>query len=128
MGFPSFEPIPKIFEDTGKPSSNESPKVMSGRARRFQCLRRTSTTVLGSSKAVVDRRIHNIVDVSGAIGYHGAPSVTTQHIIDMGATVFRKVLESQTKELQGVVLAYSKAFDLVYYLGAAGGVITIVFA
>lgn len=57
-----------------------------------------------------------------------APSLNTQDIISLGATGFRKVLESQAEDLRGVILAYSKAFDRVYYLGAAGGVVTFVFA
>lgn len=49
-----------------------------------------------------------------------APSVDPQTVIVAGATGFRKVVEGA--ELAGVLIAFSKSVDRVFYLTAGAGV------
>ncbi len=55
-----------------------------------------------------------------------APSVDPQSVIDTGATGFRKVITKT--ELAGVLIAYAKSIDRVFYLTAGMGVGCFVFA
>ena len=55
-----------------------------------------------------------------------APSVNAQSIIDAGATKFRKIVSGTN--LAGVLIAYAKSIDRVFYLAAGMGVGCFVFA
>ncbi|KAL9607326.1 MAG: hypothetical protein Q9167_007752 [Letrouitia subvulpina] len=55
-----------------------------------------------------------------------APTVNPQSVIDAGATKFRKIV-SRT-DLAGVLVAYAKSIDRVFYLAAAMGAGCFVFA
>ena len=55
-----------------------------------------------------------------------APSVNGQSIIDAGATGFRKTVSGTN--LAGVLIAYAKSIDRVFYLAAGMGVGCFVFA
>lgn len=55
-----------------------------------------------------------------------APSVNGQSVIDAGATGFRKIVSGT--DLAGVLTAYAKSIDRVFYLAAGLGVGCFVFA
>lgn len=55
-----------------------------------------------------------------------APLVDGQSVIDAGATGFRKVVSGT--DLAGVLTAYAKSIDRVFYLAAGAGVGCFVFA
>lgn len=55
-----------------------------------------------------------------------APSVDPQAVVDAGATAVKSVVSQG--DLAGVLLAYSKAFDRVFYLTAGAAVACFVFA
>ena len=55
-----------------------------------------------------------------------APDVDPQVIVNAGATAIRSVVSP--KDLGGVLIAFSKAFDHIFYLNAAAGVACFVFA
>lgn len=55
-----------------------------------------------------------------------APSVDGQSIIDAGATGFRKIIFGA--DLTGVLLAYAKSIDRVFYMAAGMGAGCFVFA
>jgi len=55
-----------------------------------------------------------------------APSVNGQSVIDAGATGFRKIVSGA--DLAGVLIAYAKSIDRVFYLAAGMGVGCFVFA
>jgi len=55
-----------------------------------------------------------------------APSVNGQSIIDAGATGFRNIVSGT--DLEGVLIAYGKSIDRVFYLAAGMGVGCFVFA
>jgi hypothetical protein len=55
-----------------------------------------------------------------------APSVNGQSIIAAGATGFRKIVSG--KDLAGVLIAYGKSVDRVFYMAAGMGVGCFVFA
>lgn len=55
-----------------------------------------------------------------------APSVDGQSIINAGATGFRKIVFGT--ELAGVLIAYAKSIDRVFYLAAGMGAGCFVFA
>jgi hypothetical protein len=50
-----------------------------------------------------------------------APSVDAQGVVDAGATGFRNIIGSD--ELIGVLIAYAKSVDRVFYLTASAGVV-----
>jgi hypothetical protein len=54
-----------------------------------------------------------------------APSVNSQSVIDAGATGFRKIVSGT--DLAGVLTAYAKSIDRVFYLAAGVGVACFVF-
>ena len=49
-----------------------------------------------------------------------APSVSGQSIIDAGATGFRRIVSGTN--LAGVLIAYSKSIDRIFYLAAGMGI------
>ena len=55
-----------------------------------------------------------------------APSVNAQSIIDAGATKFRKIVSGTN--LAGVLIAYARSVDRVFYLAAGMGVGCFIFA
>lgn len=55
-----------------------------------------------------------------------APSINGQSIIDAGATDFRKIVSGTN--LAGVLIAYAKSIDRVFYMAAGMGVGCFVFA
>lgn len=55
-----------------------------------------------------------------------APSVNGQSVIEAGATGFRQIISGP--ELAGVLTAYAKSIDRVFYLAAGMGAACFVFA
>ena len=55
-----------------------------------------------------------------------APSVNAQSVIDAGATKFRKIVSGTN--LAGVLIAYARGIDRVFYLATGMGVGCFVFA
>ncbi len=55
-----------------------------------------------------------------------APSVNGQSIIDAGATKFRKIVSGTN--LAGVLIAYAKSIDRVFYMAAGMGIGCFIFA
>ena len=55
-----------------------------------------------------------------------APSVNAQSVVVVGATGFRSFVSG--KDLAGVLIAYAKSIDRIFYLGAGLGAACFVFA
>jgi hypothetical protein len=55
-----------------------------------------------------------------------APSVDSQSVIDAGATGFRKIIVGT--DLTGVLVAYAKSIDRIFYMAAGMGAGCFVFA